>query len=60
MVISDKQIEKFQEIYRNYYGSEISKEEAYEQGMKLIRMLKVIYHPITKEEFEKYSPKLNK
>ncbi len=52
MVISDEQLAEFQRLYKNRYGKEISKEQAYEQGMKLICMLKCIYKPMTKESFE--------
>jgi stress response protein YsnF len=31
-----------QEIYKKVYGKEISKEEAYEQGIKLVNFIKPI------------------
>ena len=48
----DKDIEKFMEIYKSRFGKEITKEEATEKADKLIRMVSVIYHPITEKEFQ--------
>jgi hypothetical protein len=52
MVISDEQLAEFQRLYKNRYGKEISKEKAYEQGIKLLRLLKRIYKPMTVEQFD--------
>jgi hypothetical protein len=51
-MLSDKQITKFQNIYKDYYGKEISREEAYEQGVKLLRLIELIYRPMTKKEYK--------
>ncbi|MFA6520439.1 MAG: hypothetical protein WCT44_02405 [Candidatus Paceibacterota bacterium] len=32
---------------------EISREDAYEKGMKLLRLMSIVYKPITEEEFTK-------
>lgn len=50
-MLSDKQIEEYQAIYKRHYGKEISREEAYEQGTKLLNLMKLIYKPMTKEEY---------
>jgi hypothetical protein len=42
-MLTDKQIEKFRELYKNRFNKEISREEAYESGMKLITLMKHIY-----------------
>lgn len=52
MLLSDKQISSFQEIYKLEFGEEISKEEAYEQGMKLLQLVKIVYQPMTKKEYK--------
>ncbi|OJW84514.1 MAG: hypothetical protein BGO69_11005 [Bacteroidetes bacterium 46-16] len=57
MVIPDEQLEQFRGLYKARYGTEISKELAYEQGMKLICLLKRIYKPMTKEAFETITQK---
>ena len=52
MVLSDEQVEEFRQLYFKRFGKEISKEDAYEQGIKLITMLKLIYKPMPLEEYE--------
>lgn len=52
MVLSDEDIIKFQALYKNELKLEISKEEAYEKGIKLLTLTFAIYKPITKEEYE--------
>jgi hypothetical protein len=52
MVLSDEQLEQFRQLYFKRYGKEISKEDAYEQAVKLITLLCLIYKPMTIEEYE--------
>lgn len=52
MVLSDDDIRKFQNIYRERFGKEINKQDAYEQGIALLRMLRAVYKPMTQEEFD--------
>lgn len=52
MVLTDEQIEQFREIYKRQYGKEISKEEANDQACKLLRLLILIYKPMSAEKFE--------
>ncbi|MFA5158544.1 MAG: hypothetical protein WC451_05180 [Patescibacteria group bacterium] len=52
-MLSDEQIKKFQALYKNRFGKEISREEAYEQGVKLLRLIEIIYKPMTEKEFQK-------
>ena len=49
-MLSNKQITKFQNLYKNRFGKKISREKAYERGVKLIRLVKLIYKPMTKSE----------
>ncbi len=51
MQLSDKDIEKFQQLYRDRYNKEISKEEALDQALKLISLLRRIMVPMSKERF---------
>ena len=53
MQLSDKMIKKFQILYKEHFGIEISKKEAYEKGIKLVQLMKLIYKPIKKSDFEK-------
>ena len=52
MVLNDEQIKKFQALYKNRFGKEISREEAYEKGVKLMRLVELTYRPMTQEEYE--------
>ena len=51
-MLSDAQIQKFRTLYENKFGKKISRKEAYEKGIKLIRLMKLIYKPMTENELE--------
>ncbi len=54
MILSDEKIEEFRKIYKDLNnGKEISREVAYDQGIKLIRLLKIIYKPMTYDDYER-------
>lgn len=55
-MLSDEQITKFQELYKNHFGKDISRNEAYEQGVKLIRLIQFVY----KSEIEKEHKEIQK
>jgi urease accessory protein UreF len=52
-MLSNQQIKKFQTLCKNHLGKKISREEAYEQGAKLIRLVELIYKPMSESEFKK-------
>lgn len=41
-MLSDIQIQNYQKLHKNRFGGEISREEAREQGERLIRLVKAI------------------
>ena len=41
-MLSDKQIIEFQRLYKNYFGKEISRQEACERGEKLVRLIELV------------------
>lgn len=45
-MLADEEITKFQLLYKNRFGEEISREEAVEKGEKLIRLIKVLFLPV--------------
>ena len=51
-MLSDGQITRFQTLYENRFGREISREEACERGTKLIRLVELIYKPMTETEYQ--------
>ena len=52
-MISEKKIKQFQYIYRAHFGKEISREDVLDRGRKLVRLMQIIYQPITKEQCDK-------
>lgn len=53
MILTDGNITDFQALYKSQFGVEISREDAYEKGMKLARLMSVVYKPMTQEEYGK-------
>ena len=51
MYIEKEKIESFQKIYKKKFGKKITKENAYEQAIKLLRLVELIYRPITEKEY---------
>lgn len=58
MVLTDKNIEKFQILYKEKFGVEISKDEAQEKGRQLLQLMSFVYKPVTKKNYEKYTKKV--
>ena len=52
-MLSDEQVTKFQALYKKQFGKEIGKQEALEKGSKLVRMMQLIYKPMTEAEYQK-------
>jgi len=52
-MLGDSDIEAFREIYRTEFGKEINKEDAYEKGIKLLRLVELVYKPITLEQYKR-------
>lgn len=50
MVLTDEDITRFQELYKSHFGAEISRADAYEQGVKLMRLMSLVYQPMTQEQ----------
>lgn len=43
MSLSKEAIEEYKQIYKKEFGEEISDQEAYEQGSRLIRLFEILY-----------------
>lgn len=52
-MLSDEQLKTFTTIYKNRFGKDISREEAYEKGVKLIRLVELIYKPMTEADYQR-------
>ena len=57
MSITKEDIEKFQELYKKEKNEEISYEEAQECITNLVNLLRIVYKPIKKSDYEKYRKK---
>ncbi|MCK9320957.1 MAG: hypothetical protein M0P32_03020 [Bacteroidales bacterium] len=51
-MLTDEQIKNFQVIYKKSFGKEISREDAYEKGIKLLNLMSAIYKPMSEEEYQ--------
>jgi hypothetical protein len=51
-MLTDEQVTKFQSIYRESFGKEISRADALEKGIKLVRMMEIVYKPIIEKDLE--------
>lgn len=56
-MLTDEQIIKYQTLYKNRFGKDISREQAYEEGAKLIRLVELVYKPMTENEFKQVQKK---
>ena len=50
-MLTDKNIEKFREMYKTRFGKEITVGEAEKKGATLIRLIELVYNPMTIKEF---------
>ncbi|MEK9170774.1 MAG: hypothetical protein AAB789_00455 [Patescibacteria group bacterium] len=39
-------------MYKKRFGKEITREEAYEKGVKLMRLVEIVYQPMTETEYK--------
>ena len=54
-MLSEKQIAEFRLLYKARFGEVLSDEQATYKAGKLLECLRLIYKPLTKAEFEKFS-----
>jgi hypothetical protein len=50
MELTDKQIEAYQDLYRKRFGIDISREEAYAEGMNLIQFIKTVHEATNRQD----------
>lgn len=53
MNLKDEHINRFIEVYEKTFQEKITYQEAYDQCLKLVILLKTIYQPMTPEDFER-------
>lgn len=52
--MTKSQVEKFQQIYKKEFGLELSYDEALESAVKLVEMIRQIYKPIRKDDYQQF------
>jgi hypothetical protein len=52
-MISEKALKEFKAIYKKEFDIELSDQDALESATKLLRLVEIIYKPMTKEEYGK-------
>lgn len=52
MELTQAQIRKFQTLYKEQFSVELSDEDAIEKGSALVMLLKQVYKPLPKDEYE--------
>ena len=53
MEIAPEQLKKFQALYREKFGIELTPQEALEKGLSLLTLMKAVYLPMTDEDLQK-------
>ncbi len=52
-MISKESLEKFEDIYMKRFGKNLSNQAALESATSLLTLMKAIYRPMTREDYEK-------
>ena len=50
MEIPPEQLESFRAIYRAKFGVELTPQEALEKAIPLLRLMQIVYQPMTEED----------
>lgn len=50
MTLTDEHIAEFQMLWRKNFAHDITKEQALEKGLRLIRLVEVVSHAVAKEK----------
>jgi len=51
-MISDDQLKRFMDLWEARFKKPIGKEEAYEKAIKLVRLIDIVYTPMSEREWE--------
>ena len=51
-MLTQEQIAKFQQLYSKRFGRHLSDQEAREKGEKVLRLMQLVYKPISKEQLK--------
>lgn len=51
-MLSDEMITRYQVLVKNRFNREISREDAIKNGEKLLRLVELVYRPMTEDEYK--------
>ena len=51
-MLSEQDVTNFQTLFKKEFGTEISREEALEEGLKLVGLMTNVYQPMTQGEHD--------
>lgn len=52
-MISEEKLEKFKQLYKARFNTELASQDALEKATKLLRLVEIVYKPTTKGDYEK-------
>ena len=52
-MISEERLKEFKKIYKKRFGKRLSGQDALEEATKLLNLVKIVYRPMTKKEYDK-------
>jgi hypothetical protein len=50
MTLTDAQVKGFQELYKKKFGVELTREQALDQGIRLVQLMRAVYKPMPKSK----------
>ena len=53
MQLTKEQVKKYQELYKERFGIELSNKEVLGKAESLVRIVELTYKPMTKQEFKR-------
>lgn len=51
-MLSEQDVTNFQTLYKKEFGIDISREQALEEGLKLVGLIGNVYQPMTQAEYD--------
>jgi hypothetical protein len=52
MYLLDEEVTQFQELYKKEFGEELERHDARDRFTKLVRLMEIIYKPMTQKEYD--------
>jgi hypothetical protein len=53
MQISEDKIKEFKRLYYKRFGKKLTDQEALDKGIKLVRLMQLVYKPVKKKDIDK-------